>query len=104
MALKITDGNAAELMQQDRLLVIDFWATWCGPCQRLAPIVEELAEEYDGRAVIGKYNVDEEDELTVTYGIRSIPVLLFIKNGEVVDKIVGYVDKATVKATIEKHL
>lgn len=104
MAHVITDQNVAELIAGDKLVVIDFWATWCGPCQRLAPIVEQLAEEYEGRAVIGKYNVDEGEDLVAQYGIRNIPVLLFIKGGEVVHKMVGAASKAAVQEQIEKFL
>lgn len=104
MAHVITDQNIAELIAGDKLVVVDFWATWCGPCQRLAPIVEQLAEEYEGRAIIGKYNVDEGEELVAQYGIRNIPVLLFIKNGEMVHKMVGAANKAAVQEQIEKFL
>lgn len=104
MALQITDASAAELMASDQLIVIDFWATWCGPCQRLSPIVEELAAEYENRAIIGKYNVDEGEDLVATYGIRNIPVLLFIKKGEVVHKMVGAATKAQIQENIEKFL
>lgn len=104
MALQITDASAAELMASDKLLVIDFWATWCGPCQRLSPIVEELAAEYENRAIIGKYNVDDGEELVATYGIRNIPVLLFIKKGEVVHKMVGAATKNQIQENIEKFL
>lgn len=75
-------------------LVVDFWATWCGPCRMIAPIVAELAEEYDGRIAVGKCDVEENDELAEEFGIRNIPTILFFKNGEVVDKLVGAVSKA----------
>jgi thioredoxin 1 len=104
MALQITDDNAKELIAGDKLVVIDFWATWCGPCQRMSPIVEELAQEYEGKAVIGKYNVDEGDDLVAEYGIRNIPVLLFLKGGELVHKIVGAAPKAQVAEQIEKFI
>ena len=104
MAMQITDQNAAELMAGDKLVVIDFWATWCGPCQRLTPIIEQLAEEYADRAVIGKYNVDEGEDLTDKFGIRNIPVVLFLKGGEVVAKKVGAASKADLQAQIEKLL
>jgi thioredoxin 1 len=104
MALQITDDNAKELIAGEKLVVIDFWATWCGPCQRMSPIVEELAQEYEGKAVIGKYNVDEGDDLVAEYGIRNIPVLLFIKGGELVHKIVGAAPKAQVAEQIEKFM
>jgi thioredoxin 1 len=104
MALQITDDNAKELIAGDKLVVIDFWATWCGPCQRMSPIVEELAKEYEGKAVIGKYNVDEGEDLVAEYGIRNIPVLLFLKGGELVHKIVGAAPKAQVAEQIEKFV
>lgn len=104
MALQITDQNAEELMAGDKLLVIDFWATWCGPCQRLTPIVEALAEKYEGRAVIGKYNVDEGEDLTAQFRIRNIPVLLFLKGGEVVHKFVGAASQADIEEAIEKFI
>lgn len=104
MAKQITDQNAAELMAGDQLVVIDFWATWCGPCQRLTPIIEQLAEEYEGRAIIGKYNVDEGEDLTAQFGIRNIPVVLLLKGGEVVGKKVGAASKADLQALIEKNL
>ena len=104
MAKQITDQNAAELMAGDQLVVIDFWATWCGPCQRLTPIIEQLADEYEGRAIIGKYNVDEGEDLTAQFGIRNIPVVLLLKGGEVVGKKVGAASKADLQALIEKNL
>lgn len=82
MAYKFTDSNVNEVIASGKPVVIDFWATWCGPCMRLAPVIDELAEEYADRVVIGKYNVDEETELSGEYRIMSIPTLLFFKNGE----------------------
>ena len=102
--MQITDQNAPELIAGDKLVVIDFWATWCGPCQSLTPIIEALAEKYEGRAIIGKYNVDEGDELTAQYRVRNIPVLIFVKGGEQVGKIVGAASQAAIEAEIEKHL
>lgn len=102
--MQITDQNAAELLAGDKLVVIDFWATWCGPCQRLTPIIEQLAEEYEGRAVIGKYNVDEGEELTSQFGIRNIPVVLMLKGGEVVAKKVGVASKADLQKLIDANL
>lgn len=104
MAKQITDQNAAELLAGDQLVVIDFWATWCGPCQRLTPIIEQLAEEYEGRAIIGKYNVDEGEDIVADYGIRNIPVILFLKDGEVVHKMVGAATKAAIQEQIEKFI
>lgn len=102
--MQITDQNAAELMAGDKLVVIDFWATWCGPCLRLGPTIEQLAEQYEGRAIIGKYNVDEGEDLTAQFGIRNIPVVLMVKGGEVVAKKVGVASKAELEKLIEANL
>lgn len=85
----ITSQNFQETLAAGLPVVIDFSATWCGPCKKIAPIIEELAGEYDGKAIIGKCDVDENDELTSKFGIRNVPTVLFIKGGEVVDKHVG---------------
>lgn len=82
MALTITDENAREIIESGKPVVIDFWATWCGPCVGMAPIIDELAKEYEGQVVIGKYNVDEEGDLSTEYRIMSLPTILFFKNGE----------------------
>lgn len=100
----ITDANFAEILNTDVPVMVDFWATWCGPCRALAPVVEELAGEYAGKAVIGKCNVDDCDELPVKYGIRSIPTLLFFKNGELVDRLVGAAPKAGIAAKLDALL
>lgn len=105
MALEINDSTFETIVKQsDKLVVLDFWAQWCGPCRQVAPIIDELALEYDSRVVIGKVNVDESTEITSQYSIRNIPTVLFIKNGELVDKLVGAQSKSKFVDIIEKHL
>ncbi|KAA6323606.1 Thioredoxin-1 [termite gut metagenome] len=101
MALEITDNNFASILAGDTPVVIDFWATWCGPCRMIAPLVEELAEQYKEKVTICKCDVDSNDALAAKYGIRNIPTLLFIKNGEIQDKQVGATDKATLEEKIK---
>ena len=104
MAQKITDANYKELLAQDKLVVVDFWAEWCGPCRSISPAVDELAAEFEGKAIIGKYNVDDDNALSSEMGIRNIPTLLFFKGGKLVDKQVGASSKADLKAKIEANL
>ena len=98
MEVTITTENFERLKNGDKPLVVYIWATWCGPCKAIAPVIAELAEEYDGKLVVGKCDVEENDAIAMEYGIRNIPTILFFKNGEVVDKFVG----ATTKANLQK--
>ena len=100
----ITDANIAEIEAAGLTIVIDFSATWCGPCKKIAPIIEELAEEYEGRVIIGKCDVDDNVELTSRFGIRSVPSVFFLKNGQIVDKSVGAAPKQTFIEKIEALL
>jgi thioredoxin 1 len=100
MANVVTNTNFAELLASDKPLMVDFWATWCGPCRILSPTVDEIAEEYADRITVAKCNVDDADEIAMQYRIMSIPTLLFFKNGEVVDKRVGVVSKDEIVSII----
>ena len=100
----VTNSNFSEILSAGQVVMVDFWATWCGPCQSLSPTIEALAQKYEGRAIIGKYNVDEGEDLTAQFMVRNIPVLIFWKGGQQVGKIVGAVSQATIEAEIEKHL
>lgn len=105
MALEITNANFEEtVLKSDKLVMVDFWAEWCGPCRAIGPIVEELSKDYEGKAVVGKVNVDNEGDISQKFGIRNIPTILFLKNGEIVDKHVGSASKAQFEAIINKHL
>ena len=94
MEVQITSENFETLKNGQLPLVVDFWATWCGPCRMVGPIIAELAKEYDGKIVVGKCDVEENEELAMEFGIRNIPTILFFKSGEVVDKVVGAQSKA----------
>jgi thioredoxin 1 len=103
MALEFTDANFEELViKSGKPVIVDMWAEWCGPCRMLTPIVEEMAKEYEGRAVIGKLNVDDNPTVTAKYGVRNIPTLLFFKGGEIADKQVGAVPKSALVGKLEK--
>ena len=101
MALEITDATFDEVvLKSDKPVVVDFWAAWCGPCRMITPIIDQLSTEYEGKALIGKVNVDHNPDTSFKYGVRSIPTILFIKDGEVVDKHVGVATKATLETKI----
>lgn len=105
MALELTSGNFEELvLKSDKPVLVDFWAEWCGPCRMIAPIVEEMAKEFEGKAVIGKLDVDSNGDIAMNYGVRNIPTLLVFKGGEVVDKIVGAVPKTQIVAKLEARM
>ena len=104
MAVEFTDANFKELvLDSDKPVLVDFWATWCGPCRAIAPLIDELHAELDGKAVIGKVNIDENSDTPTNYGVRNIPTLLIFKNGEVVDKVVGNQPKSKLLELLEAH-
>jgi thioredoxin 1 len=105
MALELTDANFEELvLKSDKPVLVDFWAEWCGPCRMVGPIVEEIAKEYDGQAVVGKVNVDENQGVAAQFGIRNIPTLLVFKNGEIVDKQVGVAPKNVLEGKLKAQM
>ena len=105
MALEITDSNFEELvLKSDKPVLVDFWAEWCGPCRMVGPVVEEMAQEFDGKAVIGKVNVDLNSNISMNYGIRNIPTLLYFKNGQVVAKQVGVASKAALVSKLQAQM
>jgi thioredoxin 1 len=104
MALEFTDDNIKNVINSGKPVVIDFWAEWCGPCRMVGPSIEELSKEYAGQVEIGKLNVDDNVETPNEYGIRNIPTILFIKNGQVVDKQIGAAPKAVLEAKVKALL
>ena len=104
MTAEFTDENIKEIINSGKPVVIDFWAEWCGPCRMVGPLVEELANEYEGRVEIGKMNVDDNVETPENYGIRNIPTILFFKNGKLVDKQIGATQKAVLTSKVESLL
>jgi thioredoxin 1 len=100
-----TDANfQASILESGQVALVDFWATWCGPCIMLGPVIEELADDFEGRAIIAKLNVDENPNTAGKYGIRSIPTMLIIKNGQVVDQLVGALPKNMIAKKIEEYI
>ena len=105
MALEITDANFEEVvLKSDKPVLVDFWAAWCGPCRMVGPVIEEISKDYDGRAVVGKVDVDANQEFAAKYGVRNIPTVLLFKNGEVVDKQVGVAQKNVYTDKIDANL
>lgn len=105
MAVEITDANFEEVvLNSNKPVVVDFWAEWCGPCRMVGPVIDEMYTEYEGRAVVGKVNVDENPGISAKFGVRNIPTILFIKNGEVADKSVGAVPKAQLSSKLDAIL
>jgi thioredoxin 1 len=103
-AIEITDANFAELINSEKPVLVDFWAEWCGPCKMIGPVVEEMAGDYEGKAIIGKMDVDANSNVPMNFGIRSIPTLMIFKNGQLVDKIVGAVPKHILTSKLEAQL
>ena len=103
-AIVINDANFDEIINSDKPVLVDFWAEWCGPCKMIGPVVEELAGDYEGRAVIGKLNVDENPTVTARFGVRSIPTLLVFKGGQIVDKQIGAVPKSVLAQKLQAQV
>jgi thioredoxin 1 len=105
MAFELTDSNFKEkVLDSEGIAVVDFWAEWCGPCRMIGPLIEEMAKEYDGKALIAKVDVDSNPEISYKYGVRSIPTVLYLKNGEVVDKQVGATSKQVLSSKLDAIL
>src|SRR6201993_5591496 len=105
MAQEFTDSNFQQsVLDSDKLTVVDFWAEWCGPCRAIGPVIEEISKEYDGKVNVGKVNVDHNPQVSINYGITSIPAILFIKGGKVVDKQIGAAPKSILDKKIQAHL
>ena len=104
MIKEITDANIESLLAEGKPVVVDFWAPWCGPCKMMLPIIEELATEYEGKVIVGKLNVDDNDDTVGTYGIMNIPTILYFKNGELVNRTVGALNKTKLQELFEELL
>jgi|SRR5690554_6265896 len=105
MAIELTDANFEEIvLKSDKPVLVDFWAEWCGPCRMVGPVVDELHKEYDGKAIVGKVNVDNNPQTSAKFGIRNIPTVLFFKNGEIVDKQVGAAPKSAYASKLDAQM
>lgn len=104
MANVVTAANFADILSSNKVVLVDFWATWCGPCRALAPTIDEIASEYEGKAFVGKCNVDDSSDLATKFRIMSIPTLLFFKDGQLVDRIVGALPKTAITAKLDALL
>ena len=103
--MQLTDNNfETEVINSEKVVMVDFWAEWCGPCRMIGPVVEELAREYDGKAVVGKLHVDENPQVSMNFGVRSIPTILFFKGGKLVDKQIGVVPKSILEQKLKSHM
>ena len=102
--MELTDANFDEIIKSEKPVLVDFWAEWCGPCKMIGPVVEELAGDYEGKAVVAKLNVDENPQVTARFGVRSIPTLLVFKNGQIVDKQIGAVPKSVLASKLQAQV
>ena len=105
MALEITDANFEKtVLKSDKPVIVDFWATWCGPCRMVGPIIDEISQDYDGKAVVGKLDVDQHQEYAAKYGVRNIPTVLIFKDGELVDRKVGVCSKSEYTSSLDSYM